>query len=143
MMSGGLTALITSLWRRGVPVVGWAALEPGVALLVEGGTMTLVPRARLGERVDLVADDLVTHLPRRSVFETPADPQQVPQFTAREIAWLQFLCWLCQRAAEPDDRGPAHEPIGDERGAQDPGSTARPVAGGTTPSLEFSPPGSA
>jgi len=116
MMTGGLTTLITSLWRRGVPVIGWAALEPGIALLVEGGTMALIPRARLGERLDCVADDLMTHLPRRAVFETPADPRQVPQFTAREIAWLHFVRWLCQRPVAPDDTPLSQEPIRDEWG---------------------------
>lgn len=109
MLTGGLAALIASLWRRGVPVIGWAELEPGVALLVEGGSMALVPRARLGERADLVADDLMFTLPRRSVFETPVDPEQVPRFTARELAWLQFVRWMGARRPEPQagdlDRG--------------------------------------
>ena len=104
MLTGGLAALIASLWRRGVPVVGWAELEPGVALLVAGGAMALVPRARLGERADLVADDLMLSLPRRSVFETPADPEQVPRFTAREIAWLKFVRWMgAQRPQQPPE----------------------------------------
>ncbi len=99
MLTGGLAALITSLWRRGVPVIGWADLEAGVALLVEGGALALVPRARLGERADLVAEDLVFRLPRRSVFEAPVDPEHLPRFTARELAWLQFVRWLRQRPA--------------------------------------------
>ena len=102
MLTGGLAALIASLWRRGAPVIGWAELEPGVALLVEGGAMALVPRARLGERADLVADDLMFSLPRRSVFETLADPERVPRFTAREIAWLEFVRWMgAQRPEQP------------------------------------------
>ena len=90
----GLSELIAALWRRGVPVVGWAESREGIVLLADGGASVLIPRARLGERTDLVANALVERLPRRAVLETPVSPELLPQFDQRELAWLLFLRWL-------------------------------------------------
>jgi hypothetical protein len=93
----GLSELIAALWRRGVPVVGWAESRQGIVLLADGGGSVLIPRARLGERTDLVANALVERLPRRAVLETPVSPELLPQFDQRELAWLLFLRWLRER----------------------------------------------
>ncbi len=93
-------------------MIGWADLETGVALLVEGGALALVPRARLGERADLVAEELMFCLPRRSVFEAPVDPEHVPRFTERELAWLQFVRWLRQRRAGSRTEDADRQPLG-------------------------------
>lgn len=96
----GLNELIAALWRWGVPVVGWAEIQDGIVLLTDGGGTALIPRARLGERTDLVAGSLAGTLPRRRVLETPSSPELVPQFDEREVAWLKFLRWLRDREAE-------------------------------------------
>ncbi|MCS7050371.1 MAG: hypothetical protein NZL87_02025 [Thermomicrobium sp.] len=95
--SSGLSDLITALWRWGVPIVGWAEVSEGVVLLVDGGVTVLVPRARLGERTDVVAVGLAIQLPRRRVLETPSHPDFLPRFDERELAWLRFLRWLRER----------------------------------------------
>jgi hypothetical protein len=93
----GLTELIAALWRRGVPVVGWAEVADGIVLMADGGATVLVPRLRLGERTDVVAWSVALQLPRRRVLDTPASPFLVPRFSERELAWLRFLRWLRER----------------------------------------------
>ncbi len=97
MQTTGLAELIAALWRRGVPVVGWAEVREGIVLLADGGASVLVPRRQLGERTDAVAWSVAAALPRRRVLDTPASPFLVPRFSERELAWLRFLRWLRER----------------------------------------------
>lgn len=97
MRTTGLSELIAVLWRCGVPVVGWAEVRDGVVLLTEGGQTVLVPRLRLGERTDALAWILAAQLPQRRLLETPLDPEHVPRFSERELAWLRFIRWLRER----------------------------------------------
>ncbi len=86
-----LTALIEQLWRRGVPVVAVCQHGDEVGLCLEGGITRRFPRRRLGERVDLLADELAAHLPHRAVLDVPADPRLVPEIGMRTLAWWEFL----------------------------------------------------
>jgi hypothetical protein len=95
-MGDNFARLVSALQGRGVSLVGWANLPGGIALMGEAGDVVVFPRARLGERADSLVDELAGRF-RRWASVWAYRPDDLPQWSERELRRLQLVRWLYEK----------------------------------------------
>jgi hypothetical protein len=94
----GLDSLCAHLANRGLLVVAYVVRKDTIVLIFSGGAEAEIALRRLGERVDMVVDALVSELDpyRLKVVGTYELPIEISE---RTLSWWRFLRWY--RATVP------------------------------------------
>jgi hypothetical protein len=92
----GLDSLCAHLANRGLVVVAYVVRKESLVLVFSGGAEAEIALRRLGERLDMVADALVSELDpfRLKVVGTYELPTEIDE---RTLSWWRFLRWWCEQ----------------------------------------------
>jgi hypothetical protein len=100
VLSSALAELIRQLRIRGVPVVAWVRVRypggtHGVVLVGERGRWAGISNARLGTRIDGLAEEIAREFGEGG--DRHVLPELPPEIEQRTWAWWRYLRWQRER----------------------------------------------